>query len=530
MAALRHDAPFRLEPMRGKLPQLDTEEQRRRAFDAVMDGVYAPSTMAVNRARWSTVVKILAKFGYEPMPPTIDRIQSLGAAFKAGHYRSASAYFSLYRVVALRQGHVLEPHFELVIKDMVRSCARGQGGPVKARALPLLRLGSLPESPEPWAPLGPIGPRNAMVTGAFWLLREIEISTTRACMVEVFIPADGIPRARWHLPVSKSDQQALGVARTHGCACPLEGPPLSACPVHAVWDQLLLLRSRFPGRWQGRKPDWNLPLFPACDGSVCNKVAVVATIAAAADLLRVPRSAPDGSERVSGHSLRVTGAQGLAKAGVDLWAIQLLGRWGSDAVMGYIREAHLDCSAEWARKVLLGPSLSGLASSIAPAVAILDPVTGPLIGDVKQAVAGALGELATPLPWGGQSTEEFAEQLVAPVLEAMVDADFVPQPEEAAAAEAGVERALVRSEQESVLVLNGNRSVVHRVALASLDWPAEQWTTACGWPCGLAAAAAFIELHEVPQGHKALCGKCLPRWRALRKADRSQDGGVPPTT
>ena len=51
--------------------------------------------------------------------------------------------------------------------------------------------------------------------------------------------------------------------------------------------------------------------------------------------------APDGSERISGHSLRVTGAQGLAGRGWNLWTVQLLGRWGSDSVKGYFREAPL---------------------------------------------------------------------------------------------------------------------------------------------------------------------------------------------
>ena len=63
------------------------------------------------------------------------------------------------------------------------------------------------------------------------------------------------------------------------------------------------------------------------------------TIIHAAGLLRVPLVSADGSERVTGHSLRSTGAQGLAGRGLDPWAIQLLGRWGSDAVRLYLREA-----------------------------------------------------------------------------------------------------------------------------------------------------------------------------------------------
>ena len=53
----------------------------------------------------------------------------------------------------------------------------------------------------------------------------------------------------------------------------------------------------------------------------------------------------DGSERISGHTLRVTGAQGLARLGLELWAIQLFGRWGSEAVKLYVRLAPLERAA-----------------------------------------------------------------------------------------------------------------------------------------------------------------------------------------
>ena len=52
---------------------------------------------------------------------------------------------------------------------------------------------------------------------------------------------------------------------------------------------------------------------------------------------RFPTVSPDGSEAITGHSLRVTGAQGLARFGLDAWTIQLIGRWGSAAILRYIR-------------------------------------------------------------------------------------------------------------------------------------------------------------------------------------------------
>ena len=45
--------------------------------------------------------------------------------------------------------------------------------------------------------------------------------------------------------------------------------------------------------------------------------------------------------RITGHSPRVTGAQRMARAGHLPALIQLFGRWGSNAVFGYVRDALL---------------------------------------------------------------------------------------------------------------------------------------------------------------------------------------------
>ena len=81
---------------------------------------------------------------------------------------------------------------------------------------------------------------------------------------------------------------------------------------------------------------------------------MVDTIRRAAELLQLPPLSPDGVPRWTGHTLRVTGAQGLALAGLDTWAIQLLGRWGSEAVRSYIRQAPLAASTNWARAASAG--------------------------------------------------------------------------------------------------------------------------------------------------------------------------------
>ena len=47
---------------------------------------------------------------------------------------------------------------------------------------------------------------------------------------------------------------------------------------------------------------------------------------------------------ITGHSGRVTGAQRMARSGLSEWRIQAFGRWGSNAVLRYIRGALLEGS------------------------------------------------------------------------------------------------------------------------------------------------------------------------------------------
>jgi hypothetical protein len=195
-----------------------------------------------------------------------------------------------------------------------------------------------------------------MVGGAWFLTREVELSTARAALVELSDIDSKHPKVTWHLPASKTDPGAVGTSRTHGCSC---GASVSAgCPVHAIWDQLLVLQRTFPHRWSEKDGfDWALPLFPDAEGRIVEKEAMADTIREAAVHLKVALASRGLTEQVTGHSLRATGAQGLARAGVEEWAIQLLGRWGSKAVRSYTRQASLEQSATWARRALTrGPA------------------------------------------------------------------------------------------------------------------------------------------------------------------------------
>ena len=128
--------------------------------------------------------------------------------------------------------------------------------------------------------------------------------------------------------------------------------------MHAIWDQLLLLRRLFPGRFGAAGiPDRNLPLFPNNGGGVVPKLKMTETIVHAGRFLGTPRTSLDEACRLSGHSLRVTGAHGLTRRGLDLFTVQLLGRWGSSAVQSYVRGAHLQEASRRAARSALAASL-----------------------------------------------------------------------------------------------------------------------------------------------------------------------------
>ena len=69
------------------------------------------------------------------------------------------------------------------------------------------------------------------------------------------------------------------------------------------------------------------------------------TIVAAAARLGV-RDSPDGTLKVTGHTLRSTGAQGLIRMKWRPDAVRLMGRWESEVVRAYTRLAPLESPTE----------------------------------------------------------------------------------------------------------------------------------------------------------------------------------------
>ena len=64
------------------------------------------------------------------------------------------------------------------------------------------------------------------------------------------------------------------------------------------------------------------PLWPAVSGKFVSKRAATANVSEVGGV-------DSSGLQVMGHACRVTGAQAMAVAGVDVWLIQAFCRWGS---------------------------------------------------------------------------------------------------------------------------------------------------------------------------------------------------------
>ena len=88
-------------------------------------------------------------------------------------------------------------------------------------------------------------------------------------------------------------------------------------------------------------PPGDGPLFLTLDGGVPSKQGWADTFQALAARLGLATHHPNGARAYTGHSARVTGARHLASTQVDLWRVQLFGRWGLEVFVHYIQEAPL---------------------------------------------------------------------------------------------------------------------------------------------------------------------------------------------
>jgi len=371
--------------------------------------------------------------------------------------------------------------------------------------LPFDRLEELPADPRPWVAGGPVGSRNAVVLGAWFMMREVEVSTVRSQLVSLEL--SGVPAVSIQLPATKADTAALGVTRAHACICGA-GAPRVLCPLHAAWDEQLLCHHLFgPGRGQSGQLS-SRTFFPTERGGVVTKQAMTETIGFAARWLKLDLVSPDRSLRISGHSLRPTGAQGLTKLGLDVWAIELLGRWGGATVRKYVRDATVSIAAARARSAAMSMNLDDLRnlSRHRAASATGQPSAEEVLELLRAHVPGYLAS------WRATLVEEVRDLLaraaVQPARRHPVDVESSSSSSSASVSSEGAETQseqqlppeLFREEVSSRWKGQGKRHIVTR---GPPDHDIADWVTACGWRFGRSGNS--IE----PNTEHPVCLKCL---------------------
>ncbi len=285
-----------------------------------------------------------------PLSP--DSVRCVMASLKLGRYRSAPNLMSRAKQEHIALGFEWDAFLDQCAARCLRSVARGIGPARQSAVYDLERVATT----DFWLPVvdaGPLGISCCLVVGPFFMLRELEAASAKLGHV-VFTSAP--PQVHWELPTSKTDLQALGVARTWGCVC--EGPNV-LCPVCFMARHVERLGEAFPGT-----PPDQLPLFPTIAGGVPQKRDVVKSLEVVLEGLGLPVLGTSGNRLYGGHSMRVTGAQYLAAKGLDPLLIQLLGRWGSEVVLRYIQEAPLSTVTAKFKEQSSRRSLSHVVSDV----------------------------------------------------------------------------------------------------------------------------------------------------------------------
>lgn len=396
------------------------------------------------------------------VPVTTESLEKVSCLFKIGGYKSYKNYVSRIKELHIESGFVWSQPLQNMARRCTRSVLRGLGGPCRSEAFDLDNVVSyLCRNHVDSGEDGPDSPLAAVVVGAFFLLRELELSAID--MEDVSFTATTVTL---NLPVSKVDWQAKGCRRTWSCICGLG----RHCPVHILQDHDHKLRSA--GHETG-------PWIPSASGGRCTKAAVV-------DMIRKSVKASGGSAQdaegnwiITGHTFRITGARTLSAWGLDPITIQLLGRWGSSAVMGYLAET--------------------------PLLSFADRMTGnvdrPNLMDSNMVKADD-GQPQLALQASDEAAERAAMRGEIAELRACVS--------ELSTLVDGVSITLQnRATREVWWVYNDTSKVLHS-SVVDLSTPPSTWKTACGWKF---TSQPMITIHrDMPSNSQGRnCPKCLPK-------------------
>ena len=157
-------------------------------------------------------------------------------------------------------------------------------------------------------------PALAYAWAVIWMLREIEVGAMKWKDVKV---NEQNKRITIFIPLSKCDQQGLGVRRTLQCCM---GKPCPRWCCWRVWNEIWKAY-----RGQERNPQEFI--FQDIEGRKLSKTRMVEGWALTT------------CDQVQGHSARRSGAMNYVRLGMPIQELAFLGRWKSFVVLSYAEDA-----------------------------------------------------------------------------------------------------------------------------------------------------------------------------------------------
>ena len=479
----RHDMPVVRKIDRAAMAtaqeKISTGTGRRDALDALVNDFYASSSQAPRTSQLKTWERYHATWYGDQVPVWPLSEQSLvrvSALFKLGGYKSFKNYLSRAKDHHISLGFEWSDKLDAVARKCSRSVLRGLAGSTRSMDFDLVRISShLPHGSYALDECGPAHPKAMVVTATLFLLRELEAS---AIDLEDVVFDDA--KVTLHLPVSKTDWQAKGCSRSWACVCDTQLP----CVYHTLKQHMVEVNNFYCNL--GMRPV-DKPLFPTTLGGYCTKQGVVNTLRAAVDQSGGNATKGDRSSSYSGHAFRITGARLLARSGLACITIQLLGRWGSNAILSYLAESPLDGFADRLRH--------GLSDKKLDKWVFAD--NSPAFREADQLVY--VQDMMAELKQSKDKVNQLESQLN----------NLAIQMEDTSQILEGVELTFgTKSGVENWMVDNGQSKVRHR-SIVDLSTPPATWKTLCGWNFS-SKAHATTSRSVSEQTDLRLCPRCFP--------------------
>ena len=373
-------------------------KHREKAVLSLRQAYYAASSVAPRDSLLKTYIKIADRAGITPFPLSRYGCETVfGAMFEVG-YRSIPNYISRVRQRSMELDLPIADSVVLCLKNIERASVRGLGPARKSAALSLAVLQRASDRPpRDCSDSAPRDLRRCGVIAVWWMLREIEASALKLDRDQISFNRKK-KTVTLNLPVSKNDPAGRGRKRTHGCLCGVHGSSLSSrsCPYHVLLDQVHD-RCVEIGDFDRASPAVrSQPLFPAVNGGVFSKRGFIKAVNDLVIRYETKEETEErGADALTGHCARRGGAIFLTSCGVPLYAVQMLGRWGSDAVRGYIDAA----TVAWTQSI--SSLVAGACVGRDAQLTLLEVSTGAKCTtrdtDVSGVVQVALGSLRAEL-------------------------------------------------------------------------------------------------------------------------------------